>query len=63
VSSEEVLLEQEKSALFYNTLVNAAYFPLTIHWSLENSSLPDVGVGLFGTIAALGQIITAWRAA
>ena len=45
-----------------NTIINAAYFPLTVHWSLETSSFPDVGVGIFGTIAALVQLKMAWKA-
>ncbi len=56
-------LAKEKHALLLNTLVNAAYFPLTIHWSLASSSFPDVGVGLCGTVAALVQFYTTWQAA
>lgn len=55
-------LSADKQGLFINTIVNAAYFPLTIHWSLEKSSLPDVGVGVFGTIAAIAQLHSAWKA-
>ena len=55
-------LEATKKTWALSFLVNAAYFPLTIHWSLENSSFPDVGVGLCGTIAALAQIKIAWNA-
>lgn len=56
-------LNQEKRAWQMATIINASYFPLTVHWSLEKSSFPDVGVGIFGTIAALAQINLAWKAA
>ena len=62
VQEEKAILEEKKS-LMYSTIINAAYFPLTLHWSMETSSLPDVGVGVFGTIAAITQLITAWKAA
>lgn len=57
------IINQEKQVLMINTMVNSAYFPLTVHWSLEKSSLSDLGVGVFGTIAAIGQIILAWKSA
>ncbi|KAI8817611.1 peroxisomal biogenesis factor 11 [Fimicolochytrium jonesii] len=56
-------LNEEKNMLAINALINAAYFPLTIHWSLESSSFPDVGVGICGTIAAVAQFYTAWKSA
>lgn len=55
-------LEEEKKSLVANAVINAGYFPLTIHWSLEKSSFPDIGVGICGTIAAIGQLYTAWKA-
>ncbi|KAJ3056277.1 hypothetical protein HK097_007489 [Rhizophlyctis rosea] len=60
---EKRALLEEKKALVLNTVVNAAYFPLTIHWSLENSTFPDIGVGICGTIAALTQLYGAWQSA
>ncbi len=63
VSSQDLqVIKSEQKVLFLNTVVNSAYFPLTVHWSLENSSLSDLGVGVFGTVAAIGQIILAWKA-
>ncbi|KAI8587605.1 peroxisomal biogenesis factor 11 [Geranomyces variabilis] len=56
-------LKDERKALTINSIINAAYFPLTVHWSLERSSFPDVGVGICGTIAAIAQFYTAWKAA
>lgn len=59
VKSKE--LNSEMNILTMNAIVNAAYFPLTIHWSLEKSSFPDLGVGICGTIAALTQFYMAWK--
>jgi hypothetical protein len=36
--------------------------PLTVHWSLERSSFPDVLVGVFGGFASVFQIYAAWKA-
>jgi hypothetical protein len=57
------LIQRQKKEWTIATLINTAYFPLTVHWSLEQSSFPDVGVGFFGTIAAVLQWYTAWKAA
>lgn len=54
-------IKTAKCNLLVNTIINTAYFPLTIHWSLENSSFPDVGVGICGTIASIAQLYTAWK--
>ncbi|TPX62027.1 hypothetical protein SpCBS45565_g07108 [Spizellomyces sp. 'palustris'] len=58
---ERQALKDERKSLLVNTIINAAYFPLTVHWSLETSSFPDVGVGICGTIAAIAQFYTAWK--
>ena len=63
IKAEEKSLGEERKALLYNTVINSAYFPLTVHWSLETSSFPDVGVGICGTTAAIAQLITAWKGA
>ena len=54
-------LEEKRKAWTGRFFTNACYFPLTVHWSLENSSFPDVGVGLCGTAAALSQLYAAYR--
>ncbi|KAJ1793783.1 hypothetical protein LPJ59_004681 [Coemansia sp. RSA 2399] len=43
-------------------LINACYFPLTLHWSIRGSTFPDVAVGAFGTVAALAQVYNVWKA-
>ncbi|KAK9324300.1 hypothetical protein V1517DRAFT_351459 [Lipomyces orientalis] len=42
-------------------IVNAAYFPLTIHWSLETGLLTDLAVGALGTIAGGARLIPLWK--
>ncbi|KAF9358791.1 hypothetical protein BGX34_008766 [Mortierella sp. NVP85] len=54
-------LRAEKKGIFINTIINTGYLPLTVHWSLENSTFPDVGVGIFGGIAAVAQFYVAWK--
>ena len=58
---ELVALKKQMKDWKLNFLVNAAYFPLTIHWSMESSRFPDLGVGICGTIAAVAQIYIAWN--
>ncbi|KAJ2556621.1 hypothetical protein EV175_001881 [Coemansia sp. RSA 1933] len=43
-------------------LINACYFPLTLHWSIRGSTFPDVAVGAFGTVAAVAQAYNVWKA-
>lgn len=59
--SEMTSLKAEKKGLIINTIINTGYLPLTVHWSLEKSSFPDVGVGMFGGIAAVAQFYVAWK--
>ncbi|KAI8848536.1 peroxisomal biogenesis factor 11 [Chytridium lagenaria] len=63
LKAERKIISDETNALIINTIINASYFPLTVHWSLETSSFPDVGVGICGTIAALCQTYAAWKSA
>ncbi|RUP46332.1 peroxisomal biogenesis factor 11 [Jimgerdemannia flammicorona] len=51
----------QRRNIYINYVINTAYLPLTIHWSLENSSFPDIGVGICGTIAAICQLYTTWE--
>lgn len=56
------VLKQDYTDWILNLVINCSYFPLTVHWSLESSAFPDVGVGLFGSIAAIAQLYSAWKA-
>jgi hypothetical protein len=40
---------------------NAAYFPLTMHWSHEHGLLGDGGVGVCGMVAGGVLLLDAWR--
>ncbi|KAF9160929.1 hypothetical protein DFQ27_004185 [Actinomortierella ambigua] len=59
--TEMAALKAEKKGILINTIINTGYMPLTVHWSLENSTFPDVGVGIFGGIAAVAQFYVAWK--
>ncbi|CAG8613908.1 10190_t:CDS:2, partial [Dentiscutata heterogama] len=61
VLREKRELKSEGDRIFREILINVGYFPLTLHWSIENSRLPDVGVGIFGTLAAFYEISKAWK--
>ncbi|KAI9203593.1 peroxisomal biogenesis factor 11 [Polychytrium aggregatum] len=58
---EKRVFEDKKHSWLMNTVINSAYFPMTIHWSLENSPISDVSIGVLGTIAALAQLHMTWR--
>lgn len=44
-------------------IINLAYAPLTIHWSLEKGlpGLTERGVGFCGVVAAIGQLSKVWE--
>lgn len=60
---QKLALDAERRNFFLGLVTNVGYFPLTLHWSLVNSKFPDVGVGIFGTIACLSQMYSAWLTA
>ncbi|KAJ1849688.1 hypothetical protein IWW55_004834 [Coemansia sp. RSA 2706] len=67
--ADAVKMQQELDAADADTkswkiqlLINACYFPLTLHWSIRGSTFPDVAVGCFGTVAALAQAYNVWQA-
>lgn len=54
---------REEDRLWWNDLVsNAAYGPLTIHWSLEEGCVSESWVGLLGAIAGGVGLREKWRA-
>ncbi|CAG8567474.1 2284_t:CDS:2 [Ambispora gerdemannii] len=63
VELEKQVLDTNAERIWRDTIINVGYFPLTVHWSLENSSFPDIGVGIFGTLAAIYQFKASWKAA
>ncbi|KAI9504053.1 hypothetical protein GGI25_001392 [Coemansia spiralis] len=55
-------VDSDVKSLKVQLLINACYFPLTLHWAIRGSTFPDVAVGVFGTIAALAQAYNVWKA-
>ncbi|KAJ2807122.1 hypothetical protein H4R20_001413 [Coemansia guatemalensis] len=55
-------IDAEKRSWNIQLLINACYFPLTLHWSTRGSTFPDVAVGACGTVAALAQAYNVWKA-
>jgi hypothetical protein len=41
--------------------INAAYAPLTLHWSLENGAVGEMWVGILGSIAGFLEFREMWR--
>ncbi|KAI8072178.1 peroxisomal biogenesis factor 11 [Gilbertella persicaria] len=60
--AEMAAIKAERTTMIVNTCINTGYLPLTVHWSLERSSFPDVLVGVFGGFASIFQIYSAWKA-
>lgn len=42
-------------------VVNAAWAPLTLHWSLEKGLISDFWVGAFGTVAGVVGVGRLWK--
>ena len=42
-------------------VVNMAYAPLTVHWSLEKGLVGDFWVGLFGSVAGIAGFRELWK--
>jgi hypothetical protein len=42
-------------------IVNLAYAPLTIHWSLESGLIGEFAVGVLGSIAGIADLRDVWK--
>ena len=42
-------------------IVNLAYAPLTVHWSLEKGLVGDLGVGILGSVAGFTRLGALWK--
>ncbi|KAH7067362.1 hypothetical protein BKA63DRAFT_522045 [Paraphoma chrysanthemicola] len=59
---ESIKREKLENWLWWKDLIsNAAYAPMTIHWSLEQGLLSDWGVGACGMVAGGALLADAWR--
>jgi hypothetical protein len=53
---------QEEVRLWYKDLiVNAAYYPMTFHWSLENGLLTELQIGALGIVAGTMGLRESWK--
>ncbi len=58
----EKIVEREEKARWWRELgVNAAYAPMTVHWSMEEGILGEGSVGALGIVAGMLGIREAWR--
>jgi len=53
--------EEWRAAWIKEVVVNAAWYPLTLHWSLEKGLVGDFSIGILGSIAGLAGLDTLWR--
>jgi hypothetical protein len=59
---EEEIAEAEWRETWRKQLVvNLAYAPLTVHWSLEGGLVSDAWVGLLGSVAGLAGLRSRWK--
>ena len=59
---EDKIVEREEKARWWRELgVNAAYVPMTVHWSKEEGMLGESSVGALGMVAGVLKIREAWR--
>ncbi|KAI9802718.1 MAG: hypothetical protein M1825_002740 [Sarcosagium campestre] len=54
--------EEEERAWWREVIVNAAYAPLTLHWSVERGIFGDGVVGLLGSTAGVIRLMQVWKA-
>ncbi len=58
---DKVLVKAEKEKWWKELAVNAAYAPLTFHYSLEEGCLTDTWVGLLGMVAGAAGLRQLWN--
>lgn len=58
---EKIAKEAEKRLWWRDVISNTGYFPMTLHWSVEEGIFSDVAVGVFGMIAGGANLWDAWR--
>ncbi|KAH9818256.1 peroxisomal biogenesis factor 11 [Melampsora americana] len=55
--------QEQRAALMNGVMINLAYAPLTLHWSLSQGLYSSESItALCGIVAALGQLRAAWKA-
>lgn len=54
---------KQENWLWWRDLVsNVAYFPMTLHWSVEEGLLSEAWVGFVGMVAGGALLVDAWKA-
>jgi hypothetical protein len=53
--------DNEVAGWWKDLIVNAAYYPMTLHWSLQDGLLTEVQIGILGTIAGGTGLREVWR--
>lgn len=53
--------EREEGRWWREIVVNLAYAPMTVHWSLEGGLLSEAQVGMLGVVVGCVGIGEAWR--
>lgn len=53
--------ETEVAGWWKDLVVNAAYYPMTFHWSLESGLLTEIQIGILGVIAGGTGLREVWK--
>lgn len=53
--------QREDREWWRDVVSNVAYFPMTLHWSIEEGLLSDAGVGICGMFAGGALLVDAWK--
>lgn len=63
VASSLRQMEERRAAVINGLVVNLAYTPLTLHWSLPNGLYASEAItGICGLVAAVAQLRAGWKA-
>jgi hypothetical protein len=59
---DEVVRREEEEAWRREVVVNAAYAPMTVHWSLEEGCISPLTVGVLGSVVGAINVAELWKA-
>lgn len=59
---DEVVRREEEEAWRREVVVNAAYAPMTVHWSLEEGCISPLAVGVLGSVVGAINVTELWKA-
>lgn len=55
-------MHERKKAIITNFWVYVGYLPASVHWAVPSGVLPESWVGFFGSMAAIGGLLSSWKA-